>query len=140
MIPLRNISLLCVLGTLSFSNVNYSFSQVNTFNIIGTWEGIDGTNTKANFIFNNDSTVLLIIAGDTAKPKNATMTYRINYSVEPVSLDIIMGIRTEKEGYLRFIMKILSNDKIMIAGGDLPNRRPSDFNKKSNVCELNRRK
>ncbi len=135
--------LACIFASciLFISNTVPGLCQAKDFNIIGTWDGIDGTNAKGTYIFHNDSTVILIVNGDTINPKNSKFTFNVNYSIEPISLDLLIkNIQSGREDYLRFIMKILSNDKIMLASADLPTEKPLNFDKKSNTIVLNRRK
>ncbi|HEX9152000.1 MAG TPA: hypothetical protein VF842_07945 [Flavobacterium sp.] len=105
----RILLLLICFTVLSFSDKN-----IEEYNFIGKWTGID-KGTTGCIIFEKDGTASIKIGDNVlggndyyVNGKKTTITYSIDTTVKPINIDFIMNSEGhEKNGKLSFIAEII---------------------------------
>ena len=117
----------------------------NSKNLVGEWKSeIRGYQTF-DLVF-KDSENLIYTAGiEVVGGKNYTIggdkvdvKYEIDYSKKPIWLDIVFYEKDENKERVRvkYIIEFLTENKMLIAGGDYPESRPKSFEKTTNTSSL----
>jgi hypothetical protein len=110
-----------------FTALSFSHKNIEEYNFIGKWEGIDKGNTGC-IIFEKDGTASIKIGDNILggkdyyiNGKKATITYIINTTTKPINIDFIMHSEGyEVPGKLSFIAEIIDDNsfKIVSAKGN----------------------
>ena len=104
-----------------FTALSFSHKNIEEYNFIGKWEGIDKGNTGC-IIFEKDGTASIKIGDNILggkdyyiNGKKATITYIIDTSTKPINIDFIMHSEGyEVPGKLSFIAEIIDDNSFKI--------------------------
>lgn len=104
-----------------FAALSFSHKNIEEYNFIGKWEGIDKGNTGC-IIFEKDGTASIKIGDNILggkdyyiNGKKATITYIIDTSTKPINIDFIMHSEGyEVPGKLSFIAEIIDDNSFKI--------------------------
>lgn len=98
--------------------------------LIGTWLGIDDEGVRGGFVFRADGSADMIRNGvsfqETVIKDQGKITFRVDDSVTPIHLDLVVTRTNGKEQVLASIMQFIDSDTLKIRqpnGGP----RPKDF-------------
>lgn len=129
--PLKILHLLRALCCLAFVALAQTRGgEAKPPSIVGTWSGKDETGSIGSFVFEADGSADLLTDGVSMKaslPKGeGSITYRLDPSTKPVSLDIIFARNGQPVMTLQCIVEFLSPDKMRVRR-PMGRSRPTDF-------------
>ncbi|WP_395062882.1 hypothetical protein [Flavobacterium sp.] len=112
------------------------------FNFVGKWKSEDKTEKNSGFIFEADGYAFMFKDAEKMGGKEfdingtkGSMKYAVDKNANPIKLDLIITIKKQKVETKKMLMlvKIIDNNTLSIAGGDLENVRPTKFTKENTV-------
>lgn len=122
------VSVLCFLSDCYPQNVD----------LLGEWKSTDYLDNESNIIFFEDKFLALTINGEFIDGRNyiiqggpndgkkGEIKYEVNFDTDPIQIDVIALKDNEELGRLLGILKIISNDE-MIMNLNFEGKRETDF-------------
>lgn len=128
-----------ILVVISMSSFNAPL-EINNFNIVGKWTGIDNNNDKGSFVFDFEGYATIIKEGESMGGKEfemqgikACMKYKIDYSSTPIKFDIVVtALKTKESRSMKMLLKIEDDNTIKLAS-DFNETRPKNFTKENTI-------